>query len=160
MRVKRPALTLLRFAALTAGLAGLAAGCRHPAPTPLPGAPAPRLAVESFLAAVKAQDLQAMSSIWGTREGPVRDSHSLGRDAVERRELIMMCFLGHDRYRLGGETPGEGGRRVFAVELTRGTISRSSNFFTVQGPSSRWYVESVDITPLQDLCRNPPGSAP
>ena len=148
-RVKRLAVTLL--------LAVLAAGCRPtPEAGPLPGAPAPRLAVENFLAAVRAQDLQAMSAIWGTREGPITENKSLTRDAVERRELIMMCFLGHDRYRLGGETPGEGGRRVFAVELTRGTISRSSNFFTVQGPSSRWYVESVDITPLQDLCRNPP----
>jgi hypothetical protein len=118
----------------------------------LPGAPAARPAVEGFLRAVKAQDLQAMSTIWGTIDGPVRDSKRLGREELEKRELIMQCYLSHDRYRIGDESPGEGGRRVFRVALTKGNLTRETNFTTIKGPSERWYVEEADINATRDLC--------
>jgi hypothetical protein len=121
---------------------------------PLTGAPAPRTAVEQFLAAVRAQDLQAMSIIWGTDKGPTRDQ--IERRELEKRELIMQCMFAHDRFRILGETGGVGGRRVFSVELTRGRIVRVTNFTTIQGPSERWYVESADIEPVKDLCRQMP----
>ncbi len=54
----------------------------------LAGAASPREAVQSFLAAVKSQDLQAMSVIWGTSKGPARDQ--VDRAQLERRELIML----------------------------------------------------------------------
>lgn len=118
---------------------------------PLTGAPAPRPAVEQFLAAVRAQDLQAMSIIWGTSKGPTRDQ--IERRELEKRELIMQCMFAHDRFRILGDAAGQAGRRVFRVELTRGTIVRVTNFTTIEGPSERWYVESADIEPVKDLCR-------
>src|ERR687885_2406127 len=36
------------------------------------GADSPRDAVEDFLKAVRAQDLQAMAAVWGTQKGPAR----------------------------------------------------------------------------------------
>ncbi len=121
---------------------------------PLTGAPAPRPAVEQFLAAVRAQDLQAMSIIWGTAKGPTRDQ--IERRELEKRELIMQCMFAHDRFRILGENAGQAGRRVFRVELGRGNIVRVTNFTTIQGPSERWYVESADIEPVKDLCRQMP----
>ena len=138
------------IALLVLAAAAGAAACRHGPSAPLTGAPAPRVAVETFLNAVRAQDLQAMSVAWGTKDGPARDR--ISRDQLEKRELIMMCYLKHDRYRLLGESPREEGRRVIRVELTRGTLTRSTNFVTVQGPSDRWYVETADLAPLQELC--------
>ncbi|MGH7621426.1 MAG: hypothetical protein ACREMU_03720, partial [Gemmatimonadaceae bacterium] len=53
----------------------------------LTGAAAPRLAVEQFMAAARAQDLQAFSAIWGSEKGSARDI--VPRDQLEKRELTM-----------------------------------------------------------------------
>jgi len=50
--------------------------------------------VDQFLAAVKAQDLQAMSVVWGTSKGPARDQ--LERSELEKREIIMQGCYDHD----------------------------------------------------------------
>lgn len=119
-----------------------------PANSPTNG---PRPALDAFLASVRAQDLQAMSSVWGDKDGPVRDSKKMGRDEVERRELILMCYFKHDKYRVLGEAPGTDGERVMQVELTKGTLRRTTNFYlTTDG--ERWYVRNADMEPVRDLC--------
>ncbi|MGH7663058.1 MAG: hypothetical protein ACRENI_01985 [Gemmatimonadaceae bacterium] len=118
------------------------------------GAPTPRAAVERFLAAVRAQDLQAMSVIWGTRDGPARDEFE--RSQLEKRELIMMCFFDHESYRIVTEAPGQAGSRVLQVELTKGPYRVATNFYAVPGPSDRWYVENADLEPVEALCKEPP----
>lgn len=95
-----------------------------------------------------------MSIIWGSEKGPARDL--IERRELEKRELIMQCMLAHDRFRILNEGPGQAGKRVFRVELTRGPITRATNFTATQGPSERWYVESADLEPVKDLCRNMP----
>ena len=136
------------------------AACRGSAPTTtggaLAGAPAPRVAVEQFMAAVKAQDLQAMSVAWGTSKGPARDQ--LERTELEKREIILQGCFEHDKFRILDETPGEGGRRIFRVEITKGRLTRAPKFTTVKGPSDRWYVEEAEITAVRDICRNKPDS--
>ena len=60
---------------------------------PMPGAPGaatPAAAVDAFLAAAKAEDLQAMSAVWGTPTGSVRDQ--IPRDELDKREIyIIRC---------------------------------------------------------------------
>jgi hypothetical protein len=135
----------------------LAAGCRTTTTTTVPAAAAPRTgprpALDAFLAAVRTQDLQAMSAAWGDKDGPVRDTNRLGRDEVEHRELIMMCYFKHDRYRVLSDQPAPGGERVLQVELTRGTLSRTTNFYLVSA-GDRWYVRTADMEPVKDLCRS------
>lgn len=126
--------------------------CRTPAPGGVQtGADRPRRAVELFLAAVNAQDIQAMSVVWGTEKGPARDQ--LSRSELERREIIMQQCFAHDRYRVVDELPGEGGSRMLRVEITRGTTMRTPQFVTIKGPSERWYVLDADIAAMRDLCR-------
>jgi hypothetical protein len=115
------------------------------------GASSPKGAIEGFLGAVKAQDLQAMSTVWGNKKGPARDA--IERNELEKRELIMQCYLGHDTYRVVSEAPGEGDRRLFRVSLTKGRLTRETKFTTIEGPSGRWYVEDVDLSPTSDLCK-------
>ena len=129
----------------------LLAAC-HGVRRPATGAASPRGAVTNFLSAVRAQDLQAMSIAWGTDKGAARDV--VDPKQIEKRELVMVCYLGHDHYDIQSEAPAENGQRVFHVALTKGQITRSTNFFVVKGPSDRWYVESVDIAPLSALCRS------
>jgi hypothetical protein len=133
----------------------LATGCQttNTVLPPTSAAAGPRPALDQFLSAVRAQDLQAMSDAWGNKDGPVRDSKVMTRDEVERRELILMCYFKHDKYRVLGEQPSVDNERVMQVELTKGTMSRTTNFFLAQG-RDRWYVRSAEMEPVRDLCVN------
>ena len=111
----------------------------------------PRPALAEFLASVRAQDLQAMSGAWGDRDGAVRDNKKMSRQEMEQRELLLMCYFRHDSYRVLGESPGQDNERVMSVELTKGTLKRTTNFYMTRG-SERWYVRSADIEPVRDLC--------
>ena len=123
-----------------------------PAPVAGPGATTARDAVSGFLNAVTSQDLQAMSRYWGTKDGPVRDRGDMPRDQLEKRELLMMCYLRHDKYRVLNDTQEPDGRKL-TVELTAGPLTRTTDFHAVVGPSSRWFVQSVDLDPVADICR-------
>jgi hypothetical protein len=111
----------------------------------------PRPALAEFLASVRSQDLQAMSGAWGDKDGAVRDSKKMSRSEMEQRELLLMCYFKHDSYRVLGESPGQDGERILSVELTKGTLKRTTNFFLAKG-AERWYVRSADIEPVRDLC--------
>jgi hypothetical protein len=111
----------------------------------------PRPALAEFLASVRAQDLQAMSGAWGDKDGAVRDNKKMSRQEMEQRELLLMCYFRHDKYRVLGESPGQDDERVLSVELTKGTLTRTTNFYMTRG-SERWYVRSADIEPVRDLC--------
>ena len=107
-------------------------------------------AIRAFMAAAKQQDLQALGGVWGNANGPARDA--ISREELEKRELIMMRCLRHDRYDIAGEAPNPGGSRAMVVNLTYKDLSRSTNFVVVRGPSNRWYVEKFDLDPLQGIC--------
>jgi hypothetical protein len=111
----------------------------------------PRAAVEDFLAAVRAQDLQAMSVVFGTSRGPSRDN--MDREQLDKRLIILQCYFFHDKSRILGEGPGEGGHRVFTVELTRGRLTRTPRFYTVAGPGGRWFVDDMEIAVVREFCR-------
>lgn len=116
----------------------------------LTGAVSARRAVETFLGAVKAQDLQAMSAVWGTSKGPARDV--VDRSQLEKRELIMQCYLNHDSFAIKSDTPTRSDTHVLTVSLTKGKLTRETSFTAVQGPSDRWYVLDAQLEPVRDLC--------
>jgi hypothetical protein len=126
------------------------AGVR-PSGAQLSGAAAPRLAVEQLLAAIKATDLQAMSLIWGSGKGPARDLFE--RPELERREIIMQGCFDHDRYRILEEMAGTDGQRIFRVELTKGKTVATPRFWTVKGPSDRWYVQDLEMSAVTQICK-------
>lgn len=111
----------------------------------------PRQALNTFLAAANAQDLQAMAAVWGDKDGSVQSSRKMGREEIEKREIIMMCYLRHDKYRVVSDAPAVDNERVLGVELTKGRMSRTSNF-NLATDGSRWYVRSANLEALRDLC--------
>ena len=115
------------------------------------GASGPRPALDAFLAAIRAKDLQALGAAWGNKDGAIRDNKQITRDDLEKRELVLMCYFSHDSYAVQSDAPAAGGERVLTVKLTRGTISRTTNFYVVSG-GDRWYVRSADMEPVRDLC--------
>jgi hypothetical protein len=116
------------------------------------GAADPASAVRAYLAAVKAQDLQAISLVWGTSQGPAREQ--MDRMELEKREIVIVRCLTHDSFDLIGDAPGVGGKRVYAVALKRKDLTKTTNFNVVPGPSRRWFVESIDMEPLQQFCNS------
>lgn len=131
---------------------------KTPAPPPAParadgltGAATAKGAVSAFLDAVKAQDIQAMSVIFGTNHGPSRDN--MDRAELEKRLIILQCYFSHDKFRILDETLGEGGHRVITVELTKGANIRSPRFYAIAGPANRYYVDNMEIAAVRDFCR-------
>ena len=116
-----------------------------------PGGATPREAVTRFMAAAKAQDLQAFANIWGSSAGPARGT--MAAEELEKREIILLCYLKHDSYRVVSETPAENQERVFSVESRYQDLTRSANYFVTSGPGNRWYVRQVEIVKLNDICQ-------
>jgi len=114
------------------------------------GATSARAAVAGFLAAARSEDLQAMAHIWGTTAGAARNT--IAREELEKRELIMMCFLRHDRYQLVSDTESTGGQRRVEVELEQGMLIRRTAFTVVPAPDGRWYVQSFNMEAVRDFC--------
>jgi len=117
------------------------------------GSSAPQLTTEAFLRAANAGDLQAMSTEWGTKDGPARQT--MDRTQLEKRLTILACYFKLDGARIIGETSGVGGHRDVRVELTKGNLTRQTTFYTIKGPGDRWYVENIDIAAVRDFCGNP-----
>lgn len=114
------------------------------------GAATAREAAQRFMASAKAQDLDAMSLIWGSAAGPARST--MDRRTWEQREVIMMPCLKHDSYRVQGEVPAAGGERVLSVEIRFQDLTRSTNFFVTPGPGQRWFVRAFDMDALRAIC--------
>ncbi|MEQ8328933.1 MAG: hypothetical protein RH859_00575 [Longimicrobiales bacterium] len=135
---------------------------------PSPGAAvAPQLTVERFLQASNTRDLDAMSRLFGTANGPIGDTGStfgcafkkMGswfggtpcqkRSEVELRLDAIARLLQHQDYTISGEEPVAGRsnptRRVF-VTLRQGQqqVSRLP-FEVVRTGEGRWLVERVDL---------------
>ena len=121
-----------------------------------PGARTSTAAVERFFAAVHAQDLQAMSLVWGTSKGAARDN--MDRAQLEKREVILQCYFNYNTFRILNESPTSETRRMVRVELQRDGKTRTPVVYTVLGPDGRWYVENLDIAAVKDFCAMAPVS--
>lgn len=125
--------------------------CRQPRSGAMTGARSSQEAVMQFLDAGRAQDLQAMSAVWGDAEAPTRER--VDRQELERRLLIIVCHLRHDESRIGAASPGEAGRVMHDATLTRGDVTATLPFTTVRNRNDgRWYVENVDLRPASGFC--------
>ena len=117
-----------------------------------PGAASARAAVEQFLTAVRAEDIQAMAVIFGTSRGPARDN--MNREELEKRLIILQCYFNHDKFRILRDFAGDNNHRVVVAELTRGTIVRSPSFYVIAGPAGRFYIDNMEIAAVRDFCRS------
>lgn len=134
-------------------------GCRSTssgrAPGTAEGETSGEAAVLQFLEGSRAQDLQAISSVWGDEEMPTRDRVQM--QEWERRLLIMMCHLRHDESSIGPAQMAEGGRTVFPVTLRQGDKEAISMFTVARNRrSGRWFVADFDLRPLRDHCTSMP----
>ena len=126
---------------------------QQPVNTSVSVASSARPALDAFLAAIRAKDLQALGANWGDKEGAIRDSKRISREDLEKRELLLMCYFAHDSFTVLNDEPAANGERKMTVRLTKGTMSRTTDFFLTSAPD-RWYVRSGNVEPVRDLCSN------
>jgi len=114
------------------------------------GGPDASSAVRGFMAAAKVQSVQSLALWWGDSEGPTRDL--IARDELEKRELIMLKCLKHDRYDVVGDAPTAGGARDVVLNVMYRDSQNTTHMTVVPGPRNRWYVQDVDLKPLHSIC--------
>ena len=134
----------------------LLAACRSPQPregTQLTGAPTPQAAVDRLLAAIRAQDLQALGAVWGDKRGSAREI--MPRDEYDKRVIVMQCYFSHDQARVTSGPTTKVDTVVFGLELRKGDKRANTTAKTLQGPGSRWYVMNLDPVP-KEFCNSPP----
>ena len=95
------------------------------------------------VAAVRAQDLQALSVVWGTKNGPARDG--MQREELEKREVIMTQCLANDSASYYDEVTTANDEHQVRFVLYRGRVTRTTTFTTEADPASRWYVKAIDL---------------
>ena len=126
----------------------LAACSGAPSGGALTGAENPRAAVQRFLAAARAQDMQAISVVWGNAKGPQREQ--IERAELEKREQIMIALLRHDQATISEPRNAPDNKVTVIVELKQGVRTAAPWFTVARGPSNRWYVEDLDLVTLQN----------
>jgi hypothetical protein len=152
---RRPEITPERLVKKLAALIVVALGCRTVPAGPMFGATTPRGAVEQMLSAAKAQDLQAITAVFGDETGLVRDRES--RETVEQRAFIIACILKADTQKIAEPMAAGNGRVSINVDLTQGTNSGSTRFETARAKDGRWLVANMDLPALQNkgFCKRP-----
>lgn len=151
----RPELTPERLVKKLAAVIVVALGCRTVPAGPMFGATTPRGAVEQMLSAAKAQDLQAITAVFGDEAGLVRDREA--REIVEQRAFIIACILKADTQKISEPMAAGNGRVSINVDLTQGTNTGSTRFETARAKDGRWLVANMDLPALQNkgFCKRP-----
>lgn len=145
--------TITRSILLISILASTACGGKRANPASLPQDPTG--AVSAFLDAVKAKDLDAMGSLWGSDRGPARVW--MNADDLHKRLTVMQTILVHERYALqAGPLPGRSAQeRVVRVQLTRGRCTPVVPF-TTREYQGRWIVSDIDLAAAGNPARRCP----
>ena len=110
---------------------------------------APALALEQFLRAANASDLDSMARLFGTKDGPWAQ-HVTDTEA-DRRMLTFASVLRHDDYLILGDAmvPGRRGEATqLNVRLTRDGRSVDVPFVLTWAGGLGWMIEQFDIEKL------------
>ena len=75
------------------------------------------------------------------------------RTELDKRVTMMAGCYDAEKHRILDEQPGEGGKRVLRVEMTKAGVTKTPRFTTVKGPSDRWYVEDADFAAITQFCK-------
>ena len=139
----RPRLTTL--VALGSLACGGGAGPGKPVPQS-----SPQETLAQFMAAVKANDLDRMSALWGNEHGPA--SGRMKADEVRQRLSVLQIYLNHVSYRVVEgplPVPNRDDRRTFRVELQRATsCTVVVPLELARAKANRWFVVGTDLASL------------
>ena len=101
-------------------------------------------AVQGFMQAVADSNLDKMSSLWGTTNGPALKTHQ--PPDYEKRIAIMQAYLRNDGFHIISDVPEGEKRRAVQVQIRRETCTWNVPFETVSTSDGSWLITSVDLT--------------
>jgi hypothetical protein len=146
-------LTILTLA-VTLAACGASSGYQGPQGprTPAAESPGPALAVERFLRAANANDLETMVQLFGTHDRNVEEMY--GKTRAEQRMYVLASLVRHDDWSIVGQQTVPG-RMMDAtdllVQLTRNEESVTVPFLVVRTNEGGWIIERIDVGPLTQL---------
>ena len=120
-----------------------------PSQSPPDSSVAPALALEQFLRAANASDLDTMSRLFGTKDGPW--AANVNDVDADRRMLMFASVLKHEDYLILGDALVPGRRNEATqlnVRLTREGKNTDVPFVMVWAGGLGWMVEQFDIQRL------------
>ena len=119
-----------------------------------PGGANAREALTKVLGAAKAQDIQAMANVWGTKDGGAAaiDRRYMSVEEMEKRLIILIRCLRHDSWTQVAETPVVGGDRQITAQLKYKGLTVSRDFTATMGPGGRWYISIIQMEPPSPIC--------
>ena len=113
---------------------------------------APALTVERFLQAANTRDLETMSRLFGTDDGPIGDRRS--RVEVELRMDVIAEILTHDDYEIiserrvpGAEVPSN--RIGVDLLLPSGTTVQDVGFTVVESDDG-WLINVIELVKITE----------
>jgi hypothetical protein len=132
----------------------VACGGGHPGTAPSPSAPAET--VERFVAAVNANDLDAMATLWGDEQGPSNVTTRNSRTVRIRQLTIFQRLLQSDTHQIVETDVADQMKPRVSVLFTRGGRRFTVPFTLVRSRYGGWLVQQMDLTPAMPAA----GSAP
>lgn len=133
-------LVILGLAATVACGGGRTAGV-----SPVQGPATAEAALEQFLTAVNAADLDQMAMLWGDQRGPEGLTHTMTNETRMQRLTIMQRVLRTDTHQITGTDASDPGRRVITVDMTQGTRRFAVPFTMVPMRSGGWIVNDIRL---------------
>jgi hypothetical protein len=128
----------------------LATACSSSSPQVAPASsPGPLLAVERFLQAANANDLQTMTQLFGTADKTIVELE--GRSTAEQRMYVLASLLRHDDFTVQGQRAVPGRLQdatELQVELTKGEDRVVVPHLVVRKKGGGWIIERVDVEAL------------
>ncbi len=119
---------------------------------PASQSPGPSLTLEQFLRAANANELVAMTQLFGTHDKTIVDLE--GETRAEQRMYVLASLLRHDDWSIMGQEQVPG-RMMDAtnllVQITRGGESVTIPFLVVRRDNGGWIIEKIDVEPLTKL---------
>ena len=117
--------------------------------TPASQSPGPALALERFLRAANANDLETMTELFGTTDRTIVELE--GQTRAQQRMMVLASLLRHDDWSIQAQRSVPG-RIIDAtellVELQRGERVVDVPFLVVRTDDGGWVVERIELEPL------------
>ena len=142
---------MIRRLAVLVVLGSLGCGSRPQSSAPAPASESIKDTVVQFMAAVKANDIQRMGSLWGTERGPA--AGWMKSEELRMRLTVIQKYLASDGYRvLEGPLPvmGHDDMRTFKVELQRQQCNTVATIDLRRTGSGSWVVSDPHLETLSN----------
>ena len=123
----------------------LAAACGGHRANLAPSPATPDQTVERFLTAVNASDLDGMSMLWGTKEGPEGVVHRFAEQERIQRLTIMQHMLKSENHTISATDATDPSKRVLTVSMTQNNRRFAVPFTLVASRAGGWLIKEIGL---------------